>query len=73
MKKLTIKQKMTLESIEWFISENKYSPTFREISKMLNKDVSTVFDSVMQLEKKGYVKTCYGKSRSIVVLKPISN
>lgn len=69
MNKLTIKQKMTLEAIEYFININGYSPTFRELSELLKKDIKTIFLSVIQLEKKGYIKTGNSKARSIVILK----
>ena len=32
---LTIKQKMLLEAIEWFINEYGYSPTNRELANIL--------------------------------------
>jgi len=67
--KLTIKQKKTLEAIEYFIEKYKYSPTYREIAKLLNIDVSQVFKSVMLLEEKGYVSTKNGKARSIIILR----
>lgn len=73
MDKLTIKQKMVLEAIEYFISENKYPPTTREISKLLKKNHSNIFNQLIQLENKGYIKTTPGKARSIVVLKGIND
>lgn len=67
---LTIKQKMLLEAIEWFINENGYSPTIEELCKLTgNKSKATVFDKLMILEEKGYIKTTSGKARSIVVMK----
>ena len=35
--KLTIKQKMLLEAIEWFINEYGYSPTNRELANILKQ------------------------------------
>lgn len=69
MKKLTIKQKMVLEYISWFINENGYSPTIQEIQKAMNfKYYYSAFSIVSYLEDKGYISTVYGKSRTIKVL-----
>ena len=73
MKNLTIKQKIVLEAIEYFIKENGYSPTNRELSNMLKCSPSLVFQKLLILEEQGYIKTTTGKARSIVVLKPIDN
>lgn len=69
MTKLTIKQKQTMEAIAYFINTNGYPPTNRELAKLLNCDVNTVFKKLMILEEKGYIKTANGKARSIVVMK----
>lgn len=69
--KLTIKQKMVIEAIEWFINEHGYSPTIRELSNMLKCDPHTVFAKLLILEKKGYISTINGKARTIKVLKTI--
>lgn len=71
MKKITIKQLQVLECIEWFIKENGYSPTIREIAELLNSDNKAVFEKLLILEKKGYIRTTNGKSRSIVIMKGI--
>ena len=73
MKPLTVKQKMTLEAIEYFIDNNGYSPTFQELAKLLNKNVSTVFKKVIILEEAGYVSSISGKQRTIKVLRGVSN
>ena len=69
--KLTIKQAMLLEAIEYFINENGYSPTVRELSKILNIDIKPVFEKLIILENKGYISTVNGKARTIKVLKHI--
>lgn len=69
MKKLSIKQKITLEAIEWFINRNGYSPTFQELANILDCNVSTVFKKVILLEEKGYISTISGKKRTMKVLK----
>lgn len=70
---LTIKQKQVLEVIEWFIKENGYSPTYREISIILNKDVKSVFRISMILEEKGYISTINGRSRTIKILRGVDD
>ena len=72
MKKLSIKQKQLLEAIEWFIAENGYSPTIRELGLLLhNSSTDTVFNKLLKLEEKGYISTFNGKSRTIKVLKKV--
>ena len=72
-KKLSIKQKQVLECVEWFINENGYSPTYREIAKLLNSDIRPVFEKIMVLEEKGYIKTKNGKSRTILIVKGVDD
>lgn len=71
MKKLSVKQKQVLEAIQYFIDKNGYSPTLREIASILKCDTRPVFEKLMILEEKGYIKTTNGKSRSIVVLRSV--
>ncbi len=73
MKKVTIKQLQVLEGIEWFINKNGYSPTIKELALLLKSDNRSVFEKLMLLESKGYIKTSPGKSRSIVVLKGVDD
>lgn len=68
---ITIKQKMVLEAIEWYINKYGYSPTNRELADILKCDVNTVFKKLMILEEKGYIKTTNGKSRTIVILRGV--
>ena len=64
---------MLLEAIEYFINENGYSPTVRELSKILNIDIKPVFEKLIILENKGYISTVNGKARTIKVLKHIES
>ncbi len=73
MKKITIKQLQVLECIEWFINKHGYSPTIRELAELLKSDNKAVFEKLLILEKKGYIRTTNGKSRSIVVIKGEKN
>ena len=68
---LTVKQKMLLEAIEWFINEYGYSPTNRELANILKCDVNTVFKKLLILEDKGYIKTQNGRARTIQIIKKI--
>lgn len=67
---LTTKQKELLQAIEWFIDKNCYSPTMRELAKMLGgKSPSTIQNQLYELERKKYISTVPGKSRTIKVLR----
>lgn len=70
---LTVKQRMLLEAIQWFIDTNGYSPTIRELAVLLKSDTRPVFDKLMILEEKGYIKTTNGKARSIRLLRSDAN
>ena len=67
--KLTKKQMITLECIEWFINEHGYSPTYRELGELLNCDVAAVFKRVTNLVIKGYVTCEPCKFRTLKVVK----
>lgn len=69
--KLTVKQKMVLEAIKWYINKYGYSPTNRELANILKCDVNTVFKKLLILEDKGYIKTQNGRARTIVVLRGV--
>ncbi len=72
MMKLTRKQKMVLEAIEYFIDENGYSPTYRELADLLNiKYESSIYKLILALEEKGYIKTKNGTARTIRIVKPL--
>lgn len=67
---LTTKQKELLQAIEWFINENGYSPTVRELGKMLgNSSPGTIQSKLFELERKKYISTVPGKFRTIKVLR----
>ena len=68
---LTIKQKMLLEAIEWYINTYKISPTVRELANLLRCDVNTVFKKLLILEDKGYIKTKNGQARTIQIVKKV--
>lgn len=67
--KLSIKQRMVLECLDWFINEYGYSPTYRELAEKLNSTVNSVFKKMIILIDKGYVSCSNGKSRTLKVIK----
>jgi len=67
--KLTKKQMITLECIDWFIKEHGYSPTYRELGELLNIDTASAFKRVTNLIIKGYVSETAGKFRTLKVVK----
>ena len=67
--KLTVKQKMLLEAIEWYIAKYGYSPTQKELAQMLKCGTRPIFEKLMVLEAKGYIKTENSKARTIKVLR----
>ncbi|MBQ7030819.1 MAG: transcriptional regulator [Bacilli bacterium] len=72
MMKLTKRQKIILEAIDYFIQENGYSPTYNEIANLIGaNNISSIFGICLKLEIKGYISTEKGKSRTIRILKTI--
>ena len=69
MNKLTRKQKMLLEAIDYFISKYNYSPTYSELGGMLECSKENIFKRVLVLEKKGYISTKNCKCRTITIIK----
>jgi repressor LexA len=56
-KKLTEKQEKILEALEEFILEHGYSPTIRQLGKLVKiASPSAVYKHILSLEKKGYLK-----------------
>ena len=68
-KKLTYKQKLTLDYIDHFIRENGYSPTYQEIAEMIDSPVCSAFNIVTRLVNKGYLSMRNCKQRTIRVVK----
>ena len=59
---LTAKQSKVLRAIESFILEHGYSPTIRQLGRILDiVSPSAVFKHVLSLEKKGYIKRKSGE------------
>ena len=67
---LTKRQSDILGFIQKILLNNGYPPTLREIAAHFKiKSARTVFDHIVSLEKKGYVKRDRGKNRGLRVLK----
>ena len=68
MVKLTTKQKVVLEAIEWYIKNYGISPTIRDIAELTNTSTHPTHEKIIKLEEKGVISTQNGKGRSIRVL-----
>ena len=68
MVKLTIKQKVVLEAIEFFINEHGISHTIQEIADLTHTSTHPTHEKVLKLEELGVISTLNGKARSIKVL-----
>lgn len=71
MVKLTTKQKIVLEAIEYYINEYGISPTVKEIAEMTNTATHPAHEKIIKLEEKGVISTKSGCARSIRVLIPL--
>lgn len=68
MNNITSQQKELLDFINSFNQENGYSPTIRDISKNLNKSISTIHGLLCRLEKKGFIYRNIKNPREIKIL-----
>lgn len=67
---LTKRQSDILSFIQKVSLQNGYPPTLREIAAHFKiKSARTIFDHIVSLEKKGYVKREQGKNRGLRILK----
>lgn len=63
-RKMTERQAKVLKAIETFILEHGYSPTIRQLGKLLNiASPSAVFKHIRSLERKGYLEKVKGEVR----------
>ena len=65
--RLSRRQRETLEWVKDFIQEHGMSPTVREIGAAFGTKSSSVFDMLMVLERKGYLRRGDRKARSLTV------
>ncbi|MCX5803717.1 MAG: transcriptional repressor LexA [Proteobacteria bacterium] len=69
---LTKRQSEVLRYIQSGVLKNGYPPTLREIASFFKiQSVRTVFDHIVALEKKGYIKRDKGKRRGLRILRNI--
>lgn len=71
MVKLTTKQKIVLEAIEWYYEKYGVSPTIKEIADMTKTSTHPTHEKLIKLESLGVISTLSGKCRSIKVLKTL--
>ena len=63
---LTKRQKQILDYVESFIENYGYSPSFEEIASFFGySSLATVHEHLSNLERKGYLRKNYNKSRSL--------
>jgi repressor LexA len=66
---ITPAQKRTLKLIADSARDRGYPPTMQELADELGITSASVYDQIVQLERKGYLKREAGKARSLVVLR----
>lgn len=70
--RITVLQKRLLKFIADYQKENKQAPTYKEMMKHIKaKSIRSVTQVIKSLEKKGYVKKEWYKSRGIKIMKTI--
>jgi repressor LexA len=66
---LTKRQKQVLDFLASFLDRKGYCPSFEEIGKSLGlSSLATVHKHIENLEKKGFIRRSYNRSRSIDVI-----
>ena len=71
MVKLTTKQKIVLEAIEWYYNEYGVSPSIKDIAALTDTSTHPTHEKLKKLEEKGIISTLNGKARSIRILKTL--
>ena len=69
MRPITECQEQTLLFIETFIQNEHYPPSIRDIAANFQISPKAAFDRIFGLTQKGYIKTQYGKARTITLAK----
>jgi repressor LexA len=68
---LTKRQKQILDYVESFLESYGYSPSFEEIAANFGySSLATVHEHLSNLERKGYLRKNYNKSRSLELVPP---
>ncbi len=68
MRELTDRQREMLAFIKQYIAEKGYPPTYREIGKALGVDPGAIYQKIVALEKKGYLRLKPGEPRTLEVI-----
>ena len=64
----TPKQKILYDFIKKFQEENGFSPSFEEMQKVTNTELSSVYTRINSLQKKGWITRTKGIPRSIKII-----
>lgn len=71
MPKLTPRQREILGHIERLTKENGFPPTLQELTDVMGlANVSSVYNYLMTLERKGYICRDANKARTVRILEP---
>ena len=65
---LTVRQREVLEFINTYVDRHPYPPSIRELSDHFSISVRAGYDHLKALQKKGYVRSSDGRSRTLEVL-----
>ncbi len=66
---LTKRQKEILDHLSDYIDKHGYAPSFEEIAEVFGyTSLATVHEHVSNLERKGYIRKAYNRSRSIELM-----
>ena len=67
---LTKKQRQILDYVDRFVDDNGYSPSFEEIADSFGySSLATVHEHLTNLERKGFLRKNYNRSRSLEVVR----
>ena len=66
---ITQKQADLLGTIESFISDNGYAPTYKELADIYDVRINTIFCSLKVLKSKGYVDWVMNQARTLHIIK----
>ena len=71
---MTDKQEKVYYAIKNYIDENGYSPTVRELCKMVRlNSPASVHGILKRLKEKGYIDYIYNHNRTLRIVKEINN
>lgn len=68
MRGLTVRQREVLAFINTYLDQHPYPPSIRELSEYFTISIRAGYDHLKALEKKGFIRTSDGRSRTLEVL-----